>query len=163
MEAYFQAFVNFKQNDWVKLLPIVEFTYHNAKNISTNHTPFELYYGYHFCVFFKKDNNPRCQLKIADELSTELQELMIVYWENLFHAQELQKQAHDKGMKPKSYITGDKVWLNNKYIKTKQNRKLEAKFFGPFRILHLVGKQAYKLKSPKKRRIHNVFHISLLE
>ena len=30
-------------------------------------------------------------------------------------------------------------------------------------MLHLVGKQAYKLKLPKKWRIHNVFHISLLE
>ena len=66
-------------------------------------------------------------------------------------------------MKPKSYSPGDKVWLNSKYIKTKQNRKLEAKFFGPFRVLHLVGKQAYKLELPKKWRIPDVFHMSLLE
>ena len=40
---------------------------------------------------------------------------------------------------------------------------MEAKFFGPFRVLHLVGKQAYKLRLPRKWRIHNVFHVSLLE
>ena len=57
---------------------------------------------------------------------------MTVCRENLHHAQELQKRAHDKGVKPRSYAPGDKVWLNSKYIKTKQNRKLEAKFFGPF-------------------------------
>ncbi len=56
-----------------------------------------------------------------------------------------------------------KVWLNSKYIKTKWNRKLEAKFFRLFRVLHLVRKQAYKLELPKKWRIHNVFHVSLLE
>ena len=66
-------------------------------------------------------------------------------------------------MKPKSYAPGGKVWLNSKYIKTKQNLKLEAKFFGPFQVLHLVGKQAYKLKLPKKWRIHNIFHMLLLE
>ena len=66
-------------------------------------------------------------------------------------------------MKPKSYAPGDKIWLNSKYIKTKQNRKLEAKLFRPFQVLHAVGKQAYKLKLPKKWRIHNVFHMSLLE
>ena len=53
--------------------------------------------------------------------------------------------------------------MNSKYIKTKRNRKLEAKFFGPFRVLHPVGKQTYKLELPKKWRIHNVFHVSLLE
>ena len=53
--------------------------------------------------------------------------------------------------------------MNSRYIKTKRKRKLEAKFFGPFRVLHPVGKQAYKLELPKKWRIHDVFHVSLLE
>ena len=88
---------------------------------------------------------------------------MIVCWKNLYHAQELQKQGHDKGVKPWSYAPGNKVWLNSKYIKTKRNRKLEAKFFGLFRVLHPVGKQVYKLELPKKWKIHNVFHVSLLE
>ena len=77
---------------------------------------------------------------LADELLPELQKLMSVYCENLLHAQELQKQAHHKDVKPKSYALSDKVWLNSKYIKIKQNRKLEAKFFGPFQVLHLVWK-----------------------
>ena len=84
---------------------------------------------------------------------------MTVCRENLHHAQELQKRAHDKGVKPKSYAPGNKVWLNSKYLKTKQNWKLEAKFFRPFRVLHLVGKQAYKLELLRKWRIHNVFHV----
>ena len=88
---------------------------------------------------------------------------MIICRENLHHAQELQKRANDKGVKPRSYAPSDKVWLKSKYIKTKQNRKLEAKFFGPFRVLHPVGKQAYKLELPRKWRIHDVFHVSLLE
>ena len=88
---------------------------------------------------------------------------MIVCHENLYHAQELQKQAHNKGVKPRSYAPNDNVWLNTKYIKIKQNRKLEAKFFGPFRVLHPIGKQVYKLKLSKKWRIPNVFHMSLLE
>ena len=88
---------------------------------------------------------------------------MTVCQENLHNAQELQKQAYDKGVKPRSYAPSDKVWLNNKYIKTKCNRKLEAKFFRPFQVLHPIEKQAYKLKLPKRWRMHNVFYMSLLE
>ena len=88
---------------------------------------------------------------------------MYVCRKNLQHAQKLQKRYYDKHAKPRSYTPGDKVWLNSKYIKTKQNRKLEFKFFGPFWVLHTVGKQAYKLELPKRWRIHDVFHVSLLE
>ena len=40
---------------------------------------------------------------------------------------------------------------------------MEAKFFGPFRVLYFVKKQAYKLELPKKWKIYGVFHVSLLE
>ena len=75
---------------------------------------------------------------------------MATWRQNLQHTQELQKRVHDKGTKPRSYSLGKKVWLNSKYIKTKPNQKLEAKFLRPFHVLHLVGSQAYKLKMLKQ-------------
>ena len=119
---------------------MAEFAYNNAKNTSTDHMLFELNCGYHPRVSFKEETDPCSQSKTADELSGELRKLMTVCRKNLYHAQELQKQAYDKGIKPRSYTPGDKVWLNSNYIKTKQNRKLEAKFFEPFRVLYPVGK-----------------------
>ena len=163
MEAYLRAFVNFEQNDWARLLPMAEFAYNNAKNASTGYIPFKLNCGYHPCVSYEEDIDPRSKSKLADDLASDLRELMAVCWENFQHAQDLQKQAHNKGTKPRSYAPGNKVWLNSKYIKTKQNQKLKAKFFGLFRVLHPVGKQAYKFELPKKWRIYNVFHVSLLE
>ena len=142
---------------------MAEFAYNNAKNASSGYMSFELNCGYHPRMSYKEDVDPRSKFKSADELLAELKELMIVCQENLHHAQKLQKRARDKNVKPRSYAPGDKVWLNSKYIKTKQNRKLEAKFFGPFRVLHPVGKQAYKLELPRKWRIHDVFHVSMLE
>ena len=86
MEARLQAFVNFKQNDWARLLPMAELAYNNAKNASTGHTPFELNCSYHLRISFKEDTNPRSRSKTADELSAELRELMAVCRESLYHA-----------------------------------------------------------------------------
>ena len=98
MEAYLWAFVNFEQNDWAKLLPMAEFAYNNAKNASIGHTPFELNCGYHPQILYKEEVDSRSESKSADKLSAELRELMIVCWENLHHAQELENWAYDKGI-----------------------------------------------------------------
>ena len=144
IEAYLQAFVNFEQNDWARLLPMAEFAYNNAKNARNGYTLFELNSDYHPRMLYKEEVDSRSKSKSVDELSAELRELKDVCRENLHHAQELQKRAHNKGVKPRKYVSDDKVWLNSKYVKTKQNRKLKAMFFGPFRVLHPVEKQAYK-------------------
>ena len=133
------------------------------KNASTSHISFALNYGYHFHVFYKKDFDPFSKSKSANELSIELRELITICRKNLHHAQKLQKQAYNKAVKLKSYVFGDKIWLNSKYIKTKRNRKLETKFFGPFQVLYLIKNHVYKLKLQKKWRIYDVFYVSLLE
>ncbi len=163
METYLRAFVNWEQDDWTRQLPMVEFAYNNAKNASTGHTPFELNYGYHPRVFFEEDVDPYSRSRSGNELAEELRELMEVCCQNLLHAQELQKKAHDKGVKSHSYAQGEKVWLNSMYIKTKRNKKLKSKFFGPFRVLHAVGKQAYKRELPAEWKIYDIFQVSLLE
>ena len=109
MEAYLQAFVNIEQNDWARLLPMAEFAYNNAKSASTSFMPFELNCGYHPWVFYKKDLNLRSKLRTAEELSSELQELMTMCQQNFHHTQKLQKQTHNKGVKPQSYAPGDKL------------------------------------------------------
>ena len=124
---------------------MAEFAYNNAKNASAGHTPFKLNCGFHPRVFFEDDVNPRSRSRFANKLAKELRKLIDIYQQNLLHAQELKKRVHDKDVKPQSYALGEKVWLNSKYDKTKQNRKLKVKFFGFFQILHPVEKQAYKL------------------
>ena len=86
-----------------------------------------------------------------------------IFCQDFLYAQDLQKSAHNNEVKSWSYIPGGKVWLNNKHIKTKKNRKLEAKFIQPFQVLHPIRKQVFMLEIPTKWRIHDMFHISLLE
>ena len=149
MEVYFQAFVNNKQDDSARPLRIAEFAYNNAKNTSIDHTSFELNCGFYSRSFYKKEVDLPSRSRTAYALAKELRDLMSVCRKNFQHAQEHQKQYHNKHAKPRCYALGQKVWLNSKYIKTKQNRKLEAKFFGLFRVLHPVRKQVYILELPK--------------
>ena len=100
---------------------MVEFAYNNANNASTYYISFEWNYGYHPRVFYKENVDSQSKSKLAKELSFDLQELITICWKNLHRTQELQKRVYDKGTKLRSYTLGDKVWLNSKYIKTKQN------------------------------------------
>ena len=89
MEAYLCAFVNWEQNDWARLLSMAEFVYNNSKNASTGHTPFKLNCGYQPWMLYEEEVDLCSQSKLADELTKELRELMVVYYKNLHHAQEL--------------------------------------------------------------------------
>jgi hypothetical protein len=53
--------------------------------------------------------------------------------------------------------------LDGRHIKTKRAcKKLDAKLYGPFRILS-VGRRTVKLDLPPRWGIHPTFHISLIE
>ena len=59
IEAYLQAFVNFKQNDLARLLLMAKFEYNNAKHASNGHMPFKLNCSYHPRILYKEDVDPR--------------------------------------------------------------------------------------------------------
>ena len=78
---------------------MAEFIYNNAKNASTGYIPFELNCSYHPRVSFEENIDPRSRSKSANKLANELRELMVTCRNNLQHAQDLHKRAHNKGGK----------------------------------------------------------------
>jgi len=75
------------------------------------------------------------------------------------------KEYYDAQRKPDPNLQQeDMVWLLPRNIRTTRPcRKLDYKKIGPFKILARIGTSAYKLDLPASMRIHNTFHISLLE
>ncbi len=70
MKAYLRAFINWEQNNWARLLPIAEFFYNNAKNISTGYTLFKLNCKFYPRVSFKKDINSQLRSRSANKLES---------------------------------------------------------------------------------------------
>jgi hypothetical protein len=67
----------------------------------------------------------------------------------------------------KTYVKGDLVMvklLPNK-LKSPRNvhKGLVRRYEGPFPVIKHVGKVAYQVQLSSKRKIHNVFHVSLLK
>jgi hypothetical protein len=79
-------------------------------------------------------------------------------------ASERQASYHNARHQAKTYKIGDKVLLSAKNLRLAvPKKKLAPRFLGPFRVLDAVWSQAYRLALPSHMKIHNVFHVSLLE
>jgi len=80
-------------------------------------------------------------------------------------AQERMHRYTDPARKePPAYQVGDLVMLSGRNIKTRRpTKKLDHKNQGPFQIEKIVSPLAVRLTLPRKWKIHNVFHVSLLE
>ena len=74
-------------------------------------------------------------------------------------------QVHKPGSKGvPEYQLGNLVILNGRNIQTCHlSRKLNPKNYGPFQIEKIVSPLAIQLTLPRKWKIHNVFHVSLIE
>jgi len=83
----------------------------------------------------------------------------------LEEAQERMRRYTDPTRRePPAYQIGDLVMLNGHNIKTGHpSRKLDHKNHGPFQIEKIVSPLAVRLTLPRKWKIHNVFHVSLLK
>ena len=53
LEQYFYYYIKYKQDNWVILLPIAQFTYNSGKNAIIGITPFYTNYGYELTISYK--------------------------------------------------------------------------------------------------------------
>ncbi|KAJ5139112.1 uncharacterized protein N7515_003960 [Penicillium bovifimosum] len=71
---------------------------------------------------------------------------------------------HNAKRKPMQFNWNQLVALSTRNLRIKTSRKLSPRWIGPFKVLKPIGSQAYQLALPEKySRLHNVFHVSLLE
>jgi hypothetical protein len=165
VEQYLRHYINYEQNDWAHFLPMAQFAYNNAMHATTKETPFFTNYGYNPTLIgepFNKqqianqaDNTVETIRQLHAQLSKDIDFMNI-------RTARYYNENHQEGPDLKK---GEKAFLLQKNIKTKRpSRKLDHPKLGPFIIEEKLGPVNYRLRLPDSmRRIHPVFHISLLE
>ena len=156
LEQYLRFWVNERQNDWAKYLPIAEFAHNNWASETTRESPFQVLMGYH----------PRADWTDAPttipRVSTRLEQLRAARDK----AQELMRRAQRSWVKNKDtprYQVGDQVWLEGRHLRTHQpTTKLAPKRHGPFKVVQVMSPVNYRLQLPTQWSIHDVFHTDLL-
>jgi len=165
IEAYLRAFVSHEQNDWVQLLPMAEFAYNNSVTMGHGITPFYTNYGFHP----RSMNPPEENDEPINPASTAYGHWMTTIYDEarkgLEATQERMRRYTDPGQKPPpAYQVGNLVMLSGRNIKTRRpSKKMDHKNHGPFQFEEIISPLAVRLTLPRKWKIHNVFHISLLE
>jgi hypothetical protein len=163
LEQYLRCYINYEQNDWVEKLPTAQLSYNTATHESTKLTPAYANFGFTPDAYRASRDGliiPKAILtsenlkNLHEEMKTELE----------FVRNQMKKYYDKKRMKGPSFQEGDMVLLATKNIETKrQNKKLDYKYIGPYKIIEKISENNYRLDLPPKVRLHPVFHVSLLE
>jgi len=167
LEFYLRTYCNYRQDDWCSKLALAEFTYNNSVHSTTDSTPFRLLYGFDPSITVDvEDDVLEGRVPAAAERIQLLNKERETLTNTLRIATESHKKYYDKKHKATRFKVGDKVMLATKHIRQlRPSQKLSDKYLGPFKVIKTIGNhgQAYQLQLPSKYRIHDTFHVSLLE
>lgn len=164
LEQYLRQYSNYQQDDWADLLPLAEFTYNNAPHSSTGVSPFFANKGFHPLLATTPDD-PTCTSPPAEEFAETISKLHAQLKSSLEQRNESTTRNFNKHRAVAPDIQpGQLVWLSSRNIKTlRPARKLDHRFLGPFEVARQVSSRSFELKLPDDMRVHNVFHVELLE
>jgi len=161
---YLRCYINYRQNDWVPLLPTAQFAYNSAESDTTKVSPFFANYGFNPTAYgtpIPQEANADFAMVLVDRIKSLHKELSL---DIKFISQQSAHYHNQKRSMEPTLKKGDKVYLLRRNIKTKRpSDKLDHKKLGPFKIEKVLGPVNYRLSLPKTMNIHPVFHISLLE
>ena len=154
------------EGSWDRHIPLAEFVYNNSFQSSIGMAPYEALYG-------RKCRTPLCWTELSErkvigpDLIQETEEKVKMIRERLKVATDRQKSYTDMKRKDIHYEVGEKVFLKvspwKKVMRFEKKGKLSPRFIGLYEVIEKVGPVAYRLALPPDlKKIHNVFHVSML-
>ncbi|KAJ1573261.1 hypothetical protein NDA12_005891 [Ustilago hordei] len=164
IEQYLRMYCNYEQNDWADLLDTAAFVYNNTVHNSIGVSPFFACYGW----------NPKAHPDIPQRLGVndpgcfeylmDGKERCKYLQEQIREAQRRSVDQYNRKHKDIEFKVGDMVYINRRNWKTRRpTPKLDTRFAGPYPVQEWVGRRAYRITLPANLRVHDVFHVSMLE
>ena len=172
LKAYLRQYVNYAQDDWVDHLPIAEFEVNSAKSSSTNLEPFMATKGYLPRSGLEPPEpiaagnaEQRREMRNADNVIEKLEGLREYLRSEIVWARAKQEEFANRHRHPApEFRVGDMVFLDARYQPTRrENKSLDVKNLGPYRIIAAKDNMAYELALPESMsEVFPVFHPWLL-
>ncbi|SPC63836.1 related to pol protein [Ustilago sp. UG-2017b] len=164
VEQYLRMYCNYEQDDWADLLDTAAFVYNNTVHNSIGVSPFFACYGW----------NPKAHPDIPQRLGVNDPDRFEYLIDGKEHCKYLQEQIreaqcrtvdqYNRKHKDIEFKVGDMVYINCQNWKTRRpTPKLDTRFAGPYPVQEQVGRRAYRITLPANLRVHDVFHVSMLE
>ncbi|SYW86833.1 uncharacterized protein UHO2_05458 [Ustilago hordei] len=140
IEQYLRMYCNYEQDDWANLLDTAAFVYNNTVHNSIVNDPGRFEY--------LMDGKEHCKY-----LQEQIRE-----------AQHRSVDQYNRKHKDIEFKVGDMVYINHRNWKTwRPTPKLDTRFAGPYPVQERVGRRAYRITLPANLKVHDVFHVSMLE
>jgi len=166
-----RPFVNYYQDNWSELIPIMDYAHATLPQDSTTLPPIQIELGYVPRTSFDwsrpvTDEAVSVRKRLSRDEAVSFAKRMHGAWETartgIQRAQERQRLQANKHRRPVDFQVGDKVYVSTKtWNMDRPSRKLDQQMAGPYVILERVG-NAFRIDLPPSIRIHPVISVDKL-
>jgi hypothetical protein len=150
---------------WEECLPHVEFAYNRVVHSTTNHSPFEIVYGFNPLTpldLLPLPNNSLLKHKDGKSKAEFVKKLHERVKLQIEKRNESYAKNANKGRKKLVFEPGDWVWVHmrKERFPLQRKSKLQPRGDGPFQVLARINDNAYKIELPGEYGVSATFNVA---